>query len=113
MPLRHLKRVRVQFNPFDPRCTAAREFISRITTPKAFASNPDCSVEPRVRNDDAPPVVAVEFSNGKVDQFNVHRMNVEEIVGRIRSVSEQMAVRTSLKEAGLDFDKLKFDIKAT
>lgn len=113
MPLRHLKRVRVQFNPLDPRCTAAREFLSRVTSSTASASNPECSVEPRVRSDDAPPVVAVEFANGAVDQFNVHRMTVEDISKRISSVSEQMAVKSSLQDAGLAFDKLKFDVKDT
>ena len=113
MPLRHLKRVRVQFNPADSRCVAAREFLARVTAPAAYKSNPECSVEPRVRDDDAPPVVAVEFASGAKDQFNVHRMTVDDISRRIKNVSDQMAVRASLKEAGLDFDKLKFDVKGT
>ncbi|CEF96696.1 Thioredoxin-like fold [Ostreococcus tauri] len=113
MPLRHLKRVRVQFNPLDKRCVAAREFLARVTSPAALASNPECSVEPRVRDDDAPPVVAVEFTSGTKDQFNVHRMTVDDISGRIKRVSDQMATRQALSEAGLKFDELKFDVKAT
>ena len=68
--MRNLKRVRVQFNPLDPRSTAAREFLARVTTAKAAKSNPECAVEPRVRNDAAPPVVAVEFASGARDHLN-------------------------------------------
>ena len=38
-----------------------REFLKRCLSPKARESNPDCIVLHRVRSDDAPPVVAVEF----------------------------------------------------
>jgi len=113
MPLRHLKRVRVQFNPFDSRVAAAREFLSRVTAPKAYKSNPECKVEPRVRNDDAPPVVFVEFTNGATDQFNVHRMTVNDILERISSVSKQIETKASLKEAGLKFEDLKFNVRGT
>ena len=113
MPLRHLKRVRVQFNPFDSRTTAAREFLARITTSKATASNPECTVEPRVRNDDAPPVIFVEFANGVKDQFNVHRMTVNQINERIDTVSKQMETKQSLVDAGLKFEDLKFNVKRT
>ena len=113
MPLRHLKRVRVQFNPLDPRCTAAREFLSRLTSPKAIASNPECSIEPRVRDDDALPVVAVEFASGQKDQFNVHRMTVDDIARRIKNVSDQLAVEQALGDAGRTFSEMKFDVKGT
>ena len=113
MPLRHLKRVRVQFNPLDPRSTAAREFLARVTTAKAAKSNHECAVEPRVRNDAAPPVVAVEFASGARDQFNVHRMTVDDIAGRIKTVSDQMAVKQSLAEAGLKLEDLRFDVRGT
>jgi large subunit ribosomal protein L53 len=113
MPLRHLKRVRVQFNPLDPRCTAAREFLSRLTSAKAIASNPECSIEPRVRNDDAPPVVGVEFASGQKDQFNVHRMTVNDIERRIKNVSDQLAVEQALGDAGRKFSEMQFDVKGT
>jgi large subunit ribosomal protein L53 len=113
MPLRHLKRIRVQFNPFDSRTTAAREFLARVTSPRAKASNPECAVEPRVRNDDAPPVVFVEFTNGAKDQFNVHRMTVKQINDRIDTVSKQLETKQSLKDAGLKFEDLKFNVKGT
>ena len=113
MPLRHLKRVRVQFNPLDPRSTAAREFLARVTTAKAAKSNPECAVEPRVRNDAAPPVVAVEFASGARDIVHGHAMDVKLIARRIKTVSDQMAVKQSLAEAGLKLEDLRFDVRGT
>ena len=56
----------------------------------------------RVRSDDAPPVVAVEYVNGFKDQFNCHKMNVEQLAQRIRDVGGGMETTELLKQAGLD-----------
>ena len=66
-----------------------------------------------MRNDDAPPVVFVEFTNGAKDQFNVHRMTVKQINDRIDTVSKQLETKQSLKDAGLKFEDLKFNVKGT
>ena len=69
-------------------------------------SNPECVLEHKVRSDDAPPVVAVEFVNGFKDQFNCHKMNVEQIAQRIRDVANGMETTELLKQAGLNSESL-------
>lgn len=49
MVLKHLSKVVVQFSPFSGNSRSAREFLARVTAPKAQASNPDCTVDGRVR----------------------------------------------------------------
>ena len=100
MPLRQLTRVRIQFAASDQRSAAVREFLKRCQA--ALESNPECVLEHRVRSDDAPPVVAVEYVNGFKDQFNCHKMNVEKIAQRIRDVANGMETTELLKQAGID-----------
>jgi large subunit ribosomal protein L53 len=100
MPLRQLTKVRIQFAASDQRSAAVREFLKRCQA--ARESNPECVLEHRVRSDDAPPVVAVEYVNGFKDQFNCHKMNVEQIAQRIRDVANGMETTELLKQAGLD-----------
>jgi|TARA_B110000967_G_scaffold134146_1_gene136971 large subunit ribosomal protein L53 len=104
MPLRQLTRVRIQFSASDQRSAAVREFLKRCQAAKV--SNPECVLEHKVRSDDAPPVVAVEFVNGFKDQFNCHKMNVEQIAQRIRDVANGMETTELLKQAGLNSDTL-------
>jgi 39S ribosomal protein L53/MRP-L53 len=49
MVLKHLSKVVVQFSPFTGNSRSAREFLARVTAPKAQASNPDCVVDGRIR----------------------------------------------------------------
>ena len=48
MQLKQLKRVLVQFAPTEGNCRSAREFLARVTSRKAAATNPDCKVEHHV-----------------------------------------------------------------
>ena len=53
------------------------------------------------------------IASGARDQFNVHRMTVDDIARRIKTVSDQMAVKQSLAEAGLKLEDLRFDVRGT
>ena len=108
MLLKNLKKVHVQFNPMDARATAAREFLNRIYSPKAKASNPECDVSHKIRTDDAPPVVAIEFESGRKEQFNIHRLKVEGIVKKIKYIADDIETKTLLKAAGISIEDLKF-----
>lgn len=61
MLLRQLRRVVVSFNPLAAGALPAREFLARLAGKKARQSNPQCAVEPDLRDDAAPPHVYVEF----------------------------------------------------
>ena len=49
MVLKHLSKVVVQFSPLTGNSRSAREFLARVTSPSAKASNPDCGLDARVR----------------------------------------------------------------
>ena len=61
MLLRQLRRVVVSFNPLAAGALPAREFLARLAGKKARQSNPQCAVEPDLRDGAAPPHVYVEF----------------------------------------------------
>jgi large subunit ribosomal protein L53 len=109
MPLRHLKKIHVQFNPMDHRATAMREFLNRIYSPRAQKSNPECDVSHKIRTDNMPPVVAIEFENGVKDQFNCHNLQVEDIAKKIKDISDSMETKANLKASGIVIEELKFE----
>ena len=41
----------------------------------------------KIRTDDMPPVVAIEFENGAKEQFNCHALKVEDNAGKIKDIS--------------------------
>ncbi len=48
MKLKQISRILVQFSPWTGEARSAREFLARVTSAPARASNPDCKVEHRV-----------------------------------------------------------------
>lgn len=48
MQLKQISRILVQFSPWTGEARSAREFIARVTSDAARASNPECSVVTRV-----------------------------------------------------------------
>ena len=59
--LAQIKSIHVEFNASDGRSRAVREFLARCTTPKAIGSNPKCEITHKLRIDEQPPVVALEY----------------------------------------------------
>lgn len=48
MKLKQISRILVQFSPWTGEARSAREFLARVTSAPAHASNPDCKVEHRI-----------------------------------------------------------------
>jgi large subunit ribosomal protein L53 len=49
MQLKQIARIVVRFSPWEGDARSAREFLARITSASARASNPECKVEHQVR----------------------------------------------------------------
>jgi len=49
MQLKQISRILVQFSPYTGQARSAREFLARVTSAPAKATNPDCQVEAKVR----------------------------------------------------------------
>lgn len=59
--LAQIKSIHVQFNAADARSRSVLEFLSRCSAPKALESNPKCAISHKLRADEQPPVVALEY----------------------------------------------------
>lgn len=57
--LKHLKKVRIEFNPFHAASRSALEFLSQCKARSAVDSNPSCELSVRRRTDQHPPFVQV------------------------------------------------------
>jgi len=108
--LTQIKSIHIQLNALDPASSAVREFFSRITTRKAAASNPACEISHRVRIDNQPPVVALEYANGAKDLIVCRDMTCQDIIKRVLQRTEEMDTQAIMKSAGLE--GLKIDSRA-
>eukprot|EP00271_Cylindrocystis_brebissonii_P011863 TRINITY_DN29847_c0_g1_i1.p2 TRINITY_DN29847_c0_g1~~TRINITY_DN29847_c0_g1_i1.p2 ORF type:complete len:138 (+),score=28.67 TRINITY_DN29847_c0_g1_i1:350-763(+) len=99
--LKHLRRVRIEFNAFDPRNRAAIEFLAQVGNPKVRDSNPKCEIIVKRRTDDAPPLVHVTFNNGAEEVMDGREMAAQHMRTRISEKAEIMETEQLFKEAGL------------
>lgn len=107
LSLAQLKRVHVQFNVVDVASTCVREFLTRVQAPKTVETNPKCEVSVKLRIDDQPPVVAVEFVNGVKEVINCKHLTCQDIIKRLQQKTEEMDTQAVLKAAGLAGVKLE------
>lgn len=52
MHLKQISRIVVRFSPWTGEARSAREFLARVTSAPARASNPDCKVDTKIRCED-------------------------------------------------------------
>eukprot|EP00293_Proteomonas_sulcata_P017122 CAMPEP_0184309274 /NCGR_PEP_ID=MMETSP1049-20130417/17488_1 /TAXON_ID=77928 /ORGANISM="Proteomonas sulcata, Strain CCMP704" /LENGTH=147 /DNA_ID=CAMNT_0026622135 /DNA_START=32 /DNA_END=475 /DNA_ORIENTATION=+ len=92
MRLAFISKIKVLFNPmFDS--PSSREFINRVCSPKAQATNPKCEVEietmPLQLDSTTPPTIDVTFTNGQSTKLQPTRaMKIQEIE---KTILEQCA----------------------
>ena len=100
LSLAHLKTVHVQFNALDSASTCVREFLSRVTAPKTLETNPKCEVSHKLRIDEQPPVVAVEFLNGFKDVINCSGLSCQQIIQKVAQRTEELDTQAVLGANG-------------
>jgi 39S ribosomal protein L53/MRP-L53 len=100
MPLSRVAKITVQFSPLSPKGRSVREFLNRIATGKAAASNPDCEILTRVRVK-GEPYCRIQFKNGLSDQFETSAMKADDIFERMKHASADMETMETMKKAGL------------
>ncbi|XP_029023378.1 39S ribosomal protein L53, mitochondrial [Betta splendens] len=62
--LRAVKKIAVQFCPFEPNVRSTREFLAIVASEKVRSTNINCEVVPTVKHDQSEPVVDVTFLDG-------------------------------------------------
>eukprot|EP00245_Coleochaete_scutata_P018118 TRINITY_DN9256_c0_g1_i1.p1 TRINITY_DN9256_c0_g1~~TRINITY_DN9256_c0_g1_i1.p1 ORF type:complete len:114 (-),score=26.11 TRINITY_DN9256_c0_g1_i1:514-855(-) len=99
--LRHLSKVRIEFNPLDRRSAAALEFLAECNSRKSRDSNPKCEVVARRRTDSHPPFIQVTYSNGKEETIDAAAMVAQQIRKKVLKDSEGLEIEGMFKDAGL------------
>lgn len=100
LSLAQLKKVHVQFNAADVASTAVREFLSRLSSAKTRETNPKCETSVRLRIDEQPPVVAVEFLNGFKDVINCSGLSCQQIIQKVAQRTEELDTQAVLGANG-------------
>jgi 39S ribosomal protein L53/MRP-L53 len=85
--LKHLNHIRVRLSPLLGTSRSAREFLARVTAPKAKASNPDCIVEVRIRTQ-GEPYVQVTYSQGTIDRIPTSDLTCQQVVAKISTTTQ-------------------------
>ncbi|KAG5525837.1 hypothetical protein RHGRI_032206 [Rhododendron griersonianum] len=69
--LKFLSKVRIEFNPLDPRTAACMKFLAHCNARKAKESNPSCQLLVKHHTDDHPPaLITITFVNGVEEVFD-------------------------------------------
>lgn len=105
MPLGKVAKVVVQFSPWSE-SRAIREFLSRITSKRTHACNPDCKIEFRLRTKGAAKVL-IEYSDKQRTLISPAGLTAGEIIDKITSRSQDEANRGLLKKTGLEGTRLE------
>ncbi|KAM8839970.1 large ribosomal subunit protein mL53 [Spinachia spinachia] len=62
--LKAVKKIAIQFCPFESNVRSAREFLIMVGSEKARATNINCEVVPSVKHDQSEPVVDITYLDG-------------------------------------------------
>ncbi|XP_031848808.1 mitochondrial ribosomal protein L53 [Nomia melanderi] len=85
LTLKPVKSINVKFDPFDYNALQTRDFFFHITTPKIFATNPNCTVKPQIVSDLSEPVVTFKLLSGDnvvVKSANLTSLNILELYNK-------------------------------
>ncbi|XP_004549260.1 large ribosomal subunit protein mL53 [Maylandia zebra] len=63
--LKAVKKITVQFCPFESNVRSTREFLTLVGSEKARATNMNCEVIPVVKHDKSEPVVDITYVDGE------------------------------------------------
>lgn len=99
--LKHLTKVRIEFNAFDTRAASALEFLAQCNSKKAKSSNPKCQIIVKRRTDDGSPKVSVTYKNGKEETVDGSQLSAQEIRKTILKKADAMETEEMFKEAGI------------
>lgn len=110
MSLKQVSKIFIRFNPMMKGTSSVKEFVSRCTSPKALASNPDCVIKTQLTTRNDPPTVTVEFANGMRKQFETSKLTAEQLSNTIKDERELLDSQDLLKKNGItENDRLVSD----
>lgn len=104
--LSRISKLVVQFVPLRQDSRSAKEFLARLKTPRATATNPDCKVEARIRTAGA-CCIDVEFTNRQRERILTSELTADQIFEKINEKSQVLESQEILKKVGMSTSRLE------
>ncbi|XP_010871675.1 39S ribosomal protein L53, mitochondrial [Esox lucius] len=83
--LKAVKKIVVQFCPFESNVRSTREFLVMVGSEKARSTNMNCEVITEVKHDQSEPVVDITFMNGERLMMKGARLTSKEMLTTLQS----------------------------
>ncbi|XP_012724035.1 39S ribosomal protein L53, mitochondrial [Fundulus heteroclitus] len=83
--LKAVKKITVQFCPFESNVRSTREFLALVGSEKARSTNMNCEVMPVVKHDKSEPVVDVTYVDGERLVMKGAKLTCSEMLGAFQS----------------------------
>lgn len=107
MPLSRIAKVVVRFSPLTPEARSAREFLARISSGKARASNPQCEIVTSLRVAASTPTVSVTYTATKqTETIDTSSLTADRIFERMQSITDELDSSETLSKIGGTSSKL-------
>ncbi|KAL3772591.1 hypothetical protein ACHAWO_003646 [Cyclotella atomus] len=78
--IKYVKRIDINFNPFDARTRSAREILRQMNIPRFYNSNPKLKVTPNMLATPDAPTVKFSFVDGTDKVFESSELLADEIL---------------------------------
>ncbi|KPP76506.1 39S ribosomal protein L53, mitochondrial-like [Scleropages formosus] len=86
--LKNIKKIVVQFCPFEPNVRSTREFLAVVGSEKVRSTNLSCVVSADVRHDGSDPQVDVTFTDGEKLLMKGKKLTSFEMLSALQSRCE-------------------------
>ncbi|CAB1350653.1 unnamed protein product [Coregonus sp. 'balchen'] len=83
--LKTVKKIVVQFCPFESNVRSTREFLVMVGSEKARSTNMNCEVMTEVKHDQSEPVVDITFVDGERLMMKGARLTSKEMLTALQS----------------------------
>ncbi|KAG1947170.1 39S ribosomal protein L53, mitochondrial-like [Pimephales promelas] len=83
--LKTVKKVIVQFCPFETNVRSTREFLSMVGSEKVRATNMNCEVIPEVKHDQSEPMIDITFLDGERLVMKGSKLTSEEMLSALQT----------------------------
>ncbi|XP_028317287.1 large ribosomal subunit protein mL53 [Gouania willdenowi] len=83
--LKAVKKITVQFCPFESNVRSIREFLVRVGSEKARSTNINCEVLTTVKHDQSDPLVEVIYVDGETLRMKAAKLTCKEMLDAFQS----------------------------
>ncbi|XP_068188393.1 large ribosomal subunit protein mL53 [Antennarius striatus] len=80
-----VKKITIQFCPFESNTRATREFLFMVGSERVKATNLNCEVVTKVKHDKSDPMVDITFTNGERLVMNGANLSCKEMMNAFQS----------------------------